>query len=61
MFHHEPWSPFSKQQEIRDDASDVVLYLDTDDVNPDEVSEHTAERICTALNDHFYRFETRRH
>ena len=54
MFKHEPWDPYAKVQWIGDDASFVVLYLDIDDMPPDDVNEHTAPRIVAALNRELY-------
>lgn len=53
MFRSHPMGD-RKALDIYDDASDIRLTLDTDDVNPDDVSETNVKRIVDGLNREFY-------
>jgi hypothetical protein len=54
VFVDRGYSGDRKWRTIEDDASDVRLTLDTDDVNPADVSEWRVARIVRALNREFY-------
>lgn len=53
-FHSLDVHEYDKRAVISDDASDIWLELDIDDVSPDEVNEESIERIVRALNQEFY-------
>jgi len=54
MFRAEEATRWAKSRAITDDASDIHLDLDTDDVNPADVTEANVQRIVDALNEAFY-------
>lgn len=54
MFRADPPERYAKSRAIYDNASDIHLDLDTDDVNPDDVSEEVVQRLVKALNAEFY-------
>lgn len=54
MFRADEKTTWAKFQRIWDDATDIVLDLDTDDVNPEDVTEENVQRLVDALNREFY-------
>lgn len=57
MFGVDPYRAGAKSAHIHDNASDISLDLDMDDVNPDDVSPQAINAIVRALNREFYESE----
>lgn len=45
---------YAKSRQISDPSTGIYLELDTDDVDPDAVSEENVSRIVSALNREFH-------
>ncbi len=54
MFTAQPLFRYDKRCMISDSASSICLWLDTDDVDPNQVNQAAADRIAAALNREFY-------
>jgi hypothetical protein len=54
MYFAHPAEPYAKRRCIEDNASDVALMLDVDDVDPADVSEDRVRQMVEALNLYFY-------
>ena len=49
-FVADTYDQYAKRRRIHDTGSDVTLYLDTDDVNPDDVTDEKVQALVYRLN-----------